>query len=135
MNPVGILLLLLILGNSPAKGKALPAFKMSRPPFRPGYIDTFKMELFLDKLHNMTNALEKINHLTQAQRVPTKKGRTPSIDQVQESLDAIKGFLADGKTSRKVSQLSDTLSGAKKLGDMEDLISAMGPILSKINNP
>ncbi|NLP30250.1 MAG: hypothetical protein GX363_03875 [Clostridiales bacterium] len=135
MNPVVILILLFVLGNSSTKGKALPAFKMSRPPIRPGYIDTFKMELFLDRLHNMTNALEKINHLTQAQRVPTKKGGPPSIDHVQESLDAIKGFLADGKTSRKVSQLSDTLSGAKKLGDMEDLISVMGPILSKLNNP
>jgi hypothetical protein len=135
MNPVVILILLFVLGNSSTKGKALPVFKMSRPPIRPGYIDTFKMELFLDRLHNMTNALEKINHLTQAQRVPTKKGGPPSIDHVQESLDAIKGFLADGKTSRKVSQLSDTLSGAKKLGDMEDLISVMGPILSKLNNP
>ena len=134
MNPALILILILALG--PAGGKSKPPLPRIRPPRLPrgpAYIDTFKMEMALDRLQTMTNAIEKINHLNQVQRVPERKGKLPSIDRVQESLEAVKGFLADGKTSRKV-DLSNTLSGVKNLGNLDEMMSAMVPFLSMMKN-
>ena len=82
----------------------------------------------------MTNAIEKVNHLNQLHRVPVGKGKGPTIDRIQESLDAIKGFLVEGKSSRQVDTLSNTLSGVKQFGNMEDLMQKVGPILSMMNN-
>jgi len=135
MNPALILILILALG--PAGGKSNPPLPRIRPPRLPrgpAYIDTFKMEMALDRLQTMTNAIEKINHLNQVQRVPERKGKLPSIDRVQESLEAVKGFLADGKPSRQVDTLSNTLSGVKNLGNLDEMMSAMGPFLSMMKN-
>lgn len=135
MNPIALSVLLFTLGGSAGK-KGLPALpiKLPRPPISPAYIDTFKMELLLDRLHSMTNALDKVNHLSQMQKISTGSKRLPSIDQVTESLDAVKGFLADGKTSRQVDSLSSTLAGARNLTDMEELMKTMGPVLSILKN-
>lgn len=134
MNPITLLTLLFVLGK-PSGGKGIlpSSFKVPRLPVRSSYIDTFKMELLLDRLHSMTNTLEKVNHLNQMKRIPGRQ-KGPNIDQLQESLDVVKGFLADSKTGRKVENLSNTINGAKKLTDMEDLMQSMGPILSMLKS-
>lgn len=145
MNPAIALILLFVLGGPAGKGRpafsspvnfrglpSLPPTGKLRMPMGPNYIDTFKIELMLDKLHAMTNTLEQVNHLHQIQKRPPGNG--PSIDRIQESLDAVKGFLADGKTGRQVNNLSNTISGVKKLGDMESIMSALGPVMSMLNN-
>jgi hypothetical protein len=132
MNPVILLALIFILGNPSGKGINLPQIGKFPPPIKPAYIDTFKMELLLDRLHSMTSALEKVNQLNQIQKIPSHKA--PSIDQVQDSLDAIKGFLADEKPYKQVDNISNTLSGLKNLGNIEELMSTLSPILSALNN-
>jgi hypothetical protein len=92
------------------------------------------MELLLDRLHSMTDALDKVNHLNQMQKTTVGKRKLPSMDQVQESLGAVKGFLADGKTSHQVENISTALSGAKQLTDMDELMKTMGPILTMLKN-
>ncbi|HPO05461.1 MAG TPA: hypothetical protein PLV37_08095 [Bacillota bacterium] len=135
MNPGSIIFLIFVLSISGGKPKASPpVLRFPHPPKSPSYIDTFKMELALDRLHSITNAIEKVNHLSQVQKIPEPKGKMPSIDRIQESLDAVKGFLADGKPSRQVNSLSDTLSGVKKLGNLDELAASMGPILSMLKN-
>lgn len=149
MNPVILLIAILFLGNpgtrrnvSRTLGQTIrkyqgrPRVRMPMPPLAvPGYIDTFKMELLLDRLRNMTYALEKINTLNQKQRVPVPKDSPlPVVDRVSDSLDAVKGFLADGKSSKQIDSLSGALSSVKKLGDMEQLMSTFGPILSMLTN-
>lgn len=139
MNPALIVAAVLFLsqnkGSSPFKlpppssivGKAgIPSLK------DPGYFDTFRMELLLDRLHNMTNTLEKVNHLNRIKGVPLT--RDNSIDRVQESLDAVKGLLYANKSSKKIDTLSNTLSNVKQLGDMQGLMTNMAPILSMLSN-
>lgn len=131
MNPRLILILILLLGpaggkhKSPLKSLRIPSFPKSPP-----YIDTFRMEMILDRLHTMTGAIEKINRLGQAHKIPEPYKNAPSIDRVQDSLEAVKGFLSDGKRGEQVENISNTLSEVKKLGDLEELISVAGPLLS-----
>lgn len=145
MNPAIALILLFVLGGPAGKGlpshsplpnfgglPPLPPLGKLRLPMGPNYIDTFKIEMMLDRLHAMTNTLEKVNRLHQVQKLPP--GKAPSIDRIQESLDAVRGFLADGKTGKQVDNLSSTISGVKKLGDMEGIMNALGPVLSMLNN-
>ena len=135
MNPILILVVIFILSN---EGKPLSHIKpphigkLGFPPIGPAYIDTFKMELLLDRLNSMTNTLEKVNHLNQMRNIPMTKSN--SVDRIQESLDAVRGFLSDNKTGEKLDTISNTLSGVKKFGDMEGLMSTMGPILSLLTN-
>jgi hypothetical protein len=103
-------------------------------PKAPAYIDTFKIELALDRLQSMTQAIEKINNLSRTQRIPEPKGKLASVDRISDSLDAVRGFLSDGKQSQQVDTLSNTISGVKKLGSMDEIMSAMGPILSMLKN-
>lgn len=135
MNPITLSAILFALGG-PAGKKGLSSLptKLPRLPKGPSYIDTFKMEMLLDRLHSMTDALDKVNHLNQMQRTGVGRRKTPSMDQVQESLGAVKGFLADGKTSHQVDSISTALSGAKQLTDMDELMKTMGPILSMLKN-
>ncbi len=139
MNPATALALIFILGNSggkvlphPPAFPAIPPIRGLRLPMGPNYIDTFKIEMMLDRLHAITNTLEQVNHLHQIQKLPPSK--IPSIDRIQDSLNSVKTFLSDGKTSRNVDNLSNTISGVKKLGNMEEVMSALGPILSALNN-
>jgi hypothetical protein len=136
MNPATALALIIILGNKGVKGlpptPAFPALGKLRLPMGPNYIDTFKIEMMLDRLHAVTNTLEQVNHLHQIQKLPPSK--VPSIDRIQDSLNSVKTFLADGKTSRKVDNLSNTISGVKKLGNMEEIINTLGPVLSALSN-
>lgn len=139
MNPALILAAVLYLsqnkGNAPFR---LPPSTLGRPgipPIRdPGYFDTFRMEMLLDRLHNMTNTLEKVNHLNQIKSVPLS--RNNAIDRVQESLDAVKGLLYTNanKSTKPIDSLSNTLSGVKQLGDMQGLMTNMAPILSMLSN-
>ena len=136
MNPWLILHLILLHGPAGGKQKHTPPnIRLPKFPKGPGYIDTFKMELMLDRLRAMTNAIDKINHLNQAQRVPEPKSKFSTIDRVQDSLEAVKGFLADEKSSRQVDTLSNTLSGVKKLGNLDDLMATLGPLLSMMKDP
>ena len=135
MNPILLLVVILILSNNNKHNTYIPRglFHSSRssvPFMRLSYFDTFKMELLLDRLHAMTEALEKLNHLRQIQSLPPSKENT--MVRIQDSLDAAKGFLADTKAAKQLDTISDTFSGVRQLGDMDQLISSMGPILSML---
>lgn len=121
MHP--LLLLFLILSLS-SKGKRPISASYIRPP---AYYDTFRMELLLDRLHAITDALEKLNHLNQIKSLPPT--RENSIARIQDSVDAAKGFLADSKSEKQLSTLSNTISGLKQFGDMEQMISTFGPMI------
>ena len=146
MNPVLIVIVILIF--SQGKSGGFPALPLNRsaghissagvkkmnltPPKIPSYFDTFKMDLFLDRMHSMTNTLEKVNHLNQMRHIPLNKSN--SIDRIQESLEAVKGLLYTNKSSTKLDHISNTLSGVKKIGDMESIMANFGPILSALSN-
>ncbi len=137
MNPALILAAVLFLsqnkGITPFKLPPTVAGKAGIPPIKdPGYFDTFQMEMLLDRLHNMTNTLEKVNHLNQMKSVPLS--RNNSIDRIQESLDAVKGLLYANKSTKHIDSLTNTLSNVKQLGDMQGLMTNMGPILSMLSN-
>ncbi len=136
MNPALILAAVLFLSNQGKLPFRLPAGsigKMGIPPIKdPGYFDTFRMELLLDRLRNMTNTLERVNHLNQLKGVPIN--RSNSIDRIQESLEAVKGLLYANKNTKNIDNLSNTLSNVKQLGDMQGLMTNMGPILSMLSN-
>lgn len=138
MNPAMILAAVLFLSQSkgglPLRLPGAPsAGKLGIPQIKdPGYFDTFRMELLLDRLHNMTDTLEKVNHLNQVRSVPLNSSN--SIDRVQESLDAVKGLLYANKSTKNIDSLSNTLSNVKQLGDMKGLMTNMGPILSMLSN-
>lgn len=138
MNPALIMAAVLFLsqnqGKTPFRLPPPPmAGRLGIPPIKdPGYFDTFKMELLLDRLHNMTNTLEKVNHLNQLKSVPLT--RNNSIDRVQESLDAVKGLLYTNKSSKQIDSLANTISNVKQLGDMQGIMTNMAPILSMLSN-
>lgn len=162
MNPVLILIMILIFSNSggtPAgkssAGKAsVQRLGLPPSPVNPGnfdlgklantlskglfsggsmpYFDTFKMELMVDRLRMMTDSLEKVNHLNQVRNVPL--GRDNIADRVQDSLDAVRGFLYDSKSGQKIDFLSGMVNNVKKFGDIENLMGNMAPILSMLSN-
>lgn len=137
MNPLLLLIVILIFSNNGKSHSYIPGtpFTLSRSPFPPirfDYFDTFKMELLLDRLRTITEALEKLNHLRQMQHLPPSK--ETSMSKIQESVDAAKGFLADTKAAGQLDTISDTISGVKQLGDISGLISSMGPILSMLTS-
>ncbi|WP_130861056.1 hypothetical protein [Bacilliculturomica massiliensis] len=134
MNPLLLLIVILIFSNNgrgrgPHPGGAFPLARQFNAPHI-DYFDTFKMELLLDRLRAITDALDKLNHLRQMQNLPPS--RENSMNRIQDSVDAAKGFLADTKAAGQLDTISDTLSGVKQLGDMSGLISSMGPILSML---
>lgn len=152
MNPalIGIIIYLLTQGSGKGLGGLFPSSgigKLSLPSINrgvssarlgiptlkdPGYFDTFRMELLLDRLHNMTQTLEKVNHLNQMRGVPMN--RDNSIDRIQESLEAVRGLLYSNKSTKQIDKLSNTLSGVKRIGDMQGIMTNMGPILSMLSN-
>ena len=146
MNPALIVIVILLLSQG-SGGKGLSGIlppsgisklgispgKLGIPPLKdPGYFDTFRMELLLDRLHNLTQTLEKINHLNQMSGVPLN--RDNSIDRIQESLEAVRGLLSSNKSTKQIDKLSNTLSGVKKIGDMQGIMTNMGPILSMLSH-
>jgi len=117
MNPLVLLAVYFVLsnqGNSLGYRKPLQISKLGTPPIGSSYFDTFKMELLLDHLHNMTNTLEKVNHLNQIRNIPFTKNN--SLDRVQESVDAVRGLLAEQKAVKKLDKISTTISEVKRLG-------------------
>ncbi|MGI6731847.1 MAG: hypothetical protein ACOX5F_08180 [Anaerovoracaceae bacterium] len=130
MNP-GLLVVLILLFSNSGKGQG-PIGKINIPSSGPNYIDTFKMELLLDRLRNVTDSLERVNRLNQMKNVPFTKDN--ALDRIQESLDAVRGLLADGKSLQKVNKATQTISAAKKFGNMESMMSSMGPILSMLSD-
>ena len=81
MNPLVILVLLLVLrGGTPA----LSVTRLSLPT----YFDTFRMEMMLDRMRTLTDALEKVNHLRQIDQ--TASGRTGTVERLGESLEVAK---------------------------------------------
>jgi hypothetical protein len=135
MNPQLLIILFLALGPASGKGK-LPNLSLKNLPIpkSPAYIDTFKIELALDRLQSMTQAVEKINNLNRIRKIPEPQNKPPSVDRISDSLDAIRGFLSDGKQSHQIDSISNTLSGVKKLGNLDEIMSAMGPMLSMLKN-
>lgn len=154
MNPVLLLIFVLFInnpGNRQSLKSAISLFlfpswdikrhavpRMPKPPnLLPSYIDTFKMELLVDRLHNMTNALEKINRLNQSKKIHgmNKPSDFAQIERIKDSLDAINGLLGDDKPAAKhINTLADTISSIEKLGDLERTISAFAPLLSTFFN-
>ena len=138
MNPLLLLIVILILGNNGKSHGYIPgasSLKLRRSlfsGFNLDYFDTFKMELLLDRMRTITEAMEKLNHLRQIQKLPPAKGA--SMEKIQDSVDAAKGFLADTKAANQLDTISDTLSSVKQLGDMSGLISSMGPLLSMLTS-
>lgn len=137
MNPALILAAVLFLsqnqGKSPFKLPPPAIGKLGIPSIKdPGYFDTFRMELLLDRLHTMTSTLEKVNHMNQIRGIPLNKNN--AIDRVQESLDAVKGLLYTNKSTKQIDSLANTLSNVKQLGDMQSIMTNMGPILSMLSN-
>ena len=141
MNPALILAAVLFMsqnqGKSPLASLRFPpppvAGKMGIPPIKdPGYFDTFKMEMLLDRLHGMTDTLERVNHLNQLKGVPIN--RSNAVDRIQESLDAVKGFLYTNKSTKNLDSITNTLSNVKQLGDLQGIMTNMGPILSMLSN-
>lgn len=142
MNPVLILLAILLLSNknrSPhyikgprIRNHSLISKSMASSSSDVNFFDTFKMELLLDRMHSVTDTLERINHLNQMRNVPLTKDN--AIDRIQESLDAVKGFLVDQKSTSQIDSISGALAGVKRLGSMENIISSMGPVLSLLGN-
>ena len=136
MNPALVLAAVLFLsqgskGKSPFNLPPPPVGKLGIPSIKdPAYFDTFRMELLLDRLHSMTDALEKVNHLNQVRSVPLNKSNT--IDRMQESLDAVRGLIYTNKSAKRIESLSNTLSGVKKIGDMQGIMTNMAPILSML---
>lgn len=126
MHP--LLLLFLVLSFSSSKSRSPFSAAYIQPPI---YFDTFRMELLLDRLHAVTEALEKLNHLNQVSTLPPTKEN--SLNRLQDSLEAAKGFLADTKAEKQLDTISNTVSGLKQFGDMEQLLSAIGPILSMLS--
>ncbi|MEL7657777.1 MAG: hypothetical protein AAGU75_17935, partial [Bacillota bacterium] len=133
---VVVAILLLSQGSQSKSPFPLPprsVGKLGIPPIKDlGYFDTFRMEMLLDQLHTLTSTLEKVNHLNQMRGIPMNKDN--SIDRIQESLDAVRGLLYTNKSTKQLDSLSNTLSGVKKLGDMQGLMTNMGPILSMLSN-
>ena len=138
MNPAMIVAAILLLSQgSPGKSIfPLPpgaVRRMGIPPIKdPGYFDTFRMEMLVDRLHQMTDTLEKVNHLHQMRGIPMT--RDNSIDRIQESLEAVRGLLYTNKSAKKIDSITNTLSGVKQIGDMQGLMTNMGPILSMLSN-
>lgn len=137
MNPALILAAVLFLSQNNGKlpFRLPPPSSLSRsgiPPIKdPGYFDTFRMEMLLDRLRNMTSTLEKVNHLNQMRNIPLNKDN--SIDRIQESLEAVKGLLYANKSTKSIDNLSSTLSNVKQLGDMQGIMTNMAPILSMLS--
>lgn len=144
MNPALIVIAILILSQGKSGGLTAlskPRVRISSPkigkssfgsPKIPAYFDTFKMDLLLDRMHSVTNTLEKVNHLNQMRNIPMDK--TNSLDRIQESLDAVRGLLYTNKSVKKLDNISSTLTGVKKFGDIENIMTNIGPILSAFSN-
>lgn len=137
MNPLLLLIVVLIFSGgdrrhgSVTSSGAVRRFPAPPPLPRFEYFDTFHMELLLDRMRTLTEALEKVNHLRQIDRLPPTK--ESSLHKIQDSVDAARGFLADTKAGDQLETFSRTLSGAKQLGDAGNLLSSVAPLLSLLS--
>jgi hypothetical protein len=129
MNRALILAALFFLSRGDAPFRLPPILTPVRGP---GYFDTFQMELLLDRLHCMTGALERVNQLNRLANTPMT--RANSLDHIQESLEAVRDLLCEHKAARKLDSIASVLSGIKQLGNMQDIMSGIGPILSMFAN-
>lgn len=141
MNPILILLVILIFSNQghshhyikgPSARSSSVGRSISRTSMNVNFFDTFKMELLLDRMHSMTDTLERINHLNQMRNVPLTRDNV--FDRLQESLEAVKGFLVDQKSTSQLDSIANTLSGVRRISNMENIMSSMGPVLSLLGN-
>ena len=92
------------------------------------YFDTFRMELFLDRMRNLTEGLEALNRLRQYGTVDTDAAGI--VNRLEASLLAAKKFLADTRVETQIDQLSNIVETVRNLGNPEDWMEAMGPLLS-----
>lgn len=138
MNPALIIIAIFLISQDSREKPALPTIpsiigKLGNSTSKnPVYFDTFQMELLLDRLHNMTNTMEKINRLNNLKNVPMNKSNY--IDRIQESLDATRGLLYNSKSTKQIDSLTKSLSTVKKFGDMKGLMANIEPILSMLSN-
>lgn len=130
MNPLLLVVLLFVLKNGTSGGSyvwrppLLPTFSASFPT----YFDTFRMELMLDRMRTITDALDKVNHLRQIDRSAAE--RLGTMDRIGESLEVAKAFLADTKAERQVDQMAGAVETLRQVSDPSGLLAAAAPLLS-----
>ena len=131
MNPLWLLVLVFALSD---RGRKTPY--IWRPPalprlssMIPEYFDTFRMELMLDRMRTMTDALDKVNHLRQLNRTELDRGGT--VERLSESIEVAKAFLADTKSQKKLEALSGAAQAAKQFTAPDGLLQNAGALLQK----
>ena len=133
MHPLVLLVLLLALQNGTSghgyiwRPPTLPRLSISLP----AYFDTFRMELMLDRMRTLTDALDKVNHLRQLDRA---SGRNNTVERLGQSLEVAKAFLADTKAERRIDQMSGAIDALRQVSDPSGLMAAAGPLLSELRN-
>lgn len=98
----------------------------------PAYFDTFRMEMMLDRMRTITDALDKMNHLRQIDRAAVD--RAGAVERIGESLEVAKAFLADTKAERKIDTLSGIVAAAQQFTDPDSLMQNAGSLLSAFSS-
>jgi len=134
MHPLLLLALLFALRNGRANSGYIwrpPVLPRLSMPF-PTYFDTFRMEMMLDKMRTLTDALDKVNHLRQIDQ--SAAGRSNAMERIGESLEVAKAFLADTKAERKIDQMAGAVDTLRQVSDPSGWMAAAGPLLSGLGN-
>lgn len=132
MHPLLLLTLLFVLKSRAENSSYLwrpPALPRLFPPF-PTYFDTFRMELMLDKMRTLTDALDKVNHLRQIDQTASKQDS--KMERIGESLEVAKAFLADSKSQRNLQRLTQATETLRRIGEPSEWIAAAGSLLSHL---
>ena len=128
MNPALLLLIIAGLSGQGGPGERRGGAFLGSP----GYFDTFKMELLLDRLHETVDALERVNHLHQIASEPLT--RRNSADKLRESVETVKPFLPEDK-ARELTGITGAMDSLKQFGDLQGLMQTMGPMLKMLTAP
>ena len=112
MNPLTLTPLFLLINQSGSRETAARTSYLFPPPLNAA-ADSFQIELLLDRLHSLTDTLEKVNGLAHMS--------VPSAE------------IAGASPTSSASD-SDSASGLKNIGDFSQMISKFGPILSTLAN-
>ena len=112
MNPLTLTLLFLLINQSGSRETAARTSYLLPSPLNAA-ADSFQIELLLDRLHSLTDTLEKVNGLAHMS--------VPSAE------------IAGASPTSSASD-SDSASGLKNIGYLSHMISKLGPILSTLAN-
>ena len=109
MNPLTLTLLFLLMNQSGSREAGVRTPYLLPPPLNTA-ADSFQIELLLDRLHSLTDTLEKVSGLAHMSG---------------SAAEAVSSFPAPS---------SDSAANLKNLGDFSQIISKFGPILSTLAN-